>query len=353
MPLDSGMASTLRSVASLADAGLIHPDPNLTRVEQKYAIAVTPEMAALIDHSDPDDPIGRQFLPDLRELDERPGQSADPIGDFAHTPVKGVVHRYSDRVLLKPVLACPVYCRFCFRREMVGPGGDALSADELDAALDYIAKTPEVWEVIVTGGDPLMLSPRRVAAIVERIEAIPHVRTLRWHSRVPIVDPARVTDELAAIFHDAAKPVWMAVHCNHPRELANDAESALRRLANAGVQLLGQTVLLRGVNDDATVLEELMRRLVENRVRPYYLHQLDLAPGTEHFRVPLAQGRAIMRALRGRLSGLAQPTYMLDIPGGFGKVPIGASFAEDALDGTLAVTDPRGRMHRYPPDGKG
>lgn len=344
------MASTLRTIAALADAGLVRPDPNLVKVEETYSIAVTPEMAALVDPADPDDPIGRQFLPDSRELERRPDQLDDPIGDDAHAPVKGVVHRYPDRALLKPLLACPVYCRFCFRREAVGPGADALSESELDAAFAYLAATPEIWEVILTGGDPLMLSPRRVATIIQKLEAIDHVKVVRWHSRVPIVDPDRVTDELAAALRASSKPQWMAVHCNHPRELTGGAAAALRRLAEAGVLLVSQTVLLRGVNDDAAVLEALMRRLVECRVRPYYLHQLDLAPGTEHFRVPISQGQAILRALRGRLSGIAQPTFVLDLPGGFGKVPVGPQFAEDALDGTLQVTDPRGRVHRYPAD---
>ncbi len=343
------MAAAHRSIAELAAAKLIEASPELDAVAARYAIGITPEMAALIDRGDPDDPIGLQFLPDPRELDVRPEERADPIGDIANSPVKGIVHRYPDRVLLKPIHTCPVYCRFCFRRETVGPGGEALSAADLSAALAYIREHPEIWEVIVTGGDPLMLSPRRIREIVSALEPIEHVKVLRWHSRVPIVDPERVTKELADALGNASKSVWLAVHCNHRLELTPAAEKALKRLARAGVTLVSQTVLLKGVNDSVAALETLMRRFVELGVRPYYLHQLDLAPGTSHFRVPIEEGRAILRSLRGRLSGIAQPTYVLDIPGGFGKVPVGPRFVEDMLGDGYAVTDPNGAVHTYPP----
>lgn len=315
----------------------------------RYAVRLTPDVADLIDRNDPADPIARQFLPDIRELDIRNEERADPIGDEAHSPVKGIVHRYPDRVLLKPIHVCPVYCRFCFRREVVGPGGDGLSDVELTAAVAYIAAHPEIWEVIVTGGDPLMLSSRRIDRLVAALDEVAHVKVLRWHSRVPIVDPTRVTPGLVAALAKSAKAAWMAVHCNHPRELTDRVRSALRRLAEAGITLVSQTVLLKGINDDAAVLETLMRRFVEAGVRPYYLHQLDLAPGTSHFRVDVARGRAILRALRARLSGIAQPTYVLDIPSGFGKVPIGPVFAEDQVDRGGIVHDARGDAHRYRP----
>lgn len=346
------MAKTLRSITDLANARLIQPTPELERVASRYAVAVTDDIASLIDPGDPLDPIARQFLPDPRELDAQPGENADPIGDHAHTPVKGVVHRYPDRVLLKPLLACPVYCRFCFRREMVGPGADALSATELEAAIDYVRGDPAIWEVIVTGGDPLMLAPRRIVDLVSALDAIDHVRIVRWHSRVPVVDPDRVTPELVAALTAGVQPAWLAVHANHPRELTSKARQALALLRKAGVNLLSQTVLLKGVNDDADILASLMRGFVENGVKPYYLHHADLAPGTAHFRTTIAEGQAIMRALRGRLSGIAQPTYVLDIPGGFGKVPAGPVYLGDALDGAIA-TDPDGMPHAYPPEARG
>ncbi len=342
------MARTLRSISDLADAGLLpEADSALAAIAARYAVAVTPGLAALIDPADSDDPIARQFLPDRRELETRPEERADPIGDDAHSPVKGIVHRYPDRVLLKPLLVCPVYCRFCFRREVVGPGGEALDASELAAALAYVRERPAIWEVILTGGDPLMLAPRRVREITTALAAIDHVKIVRWHSRVPVVDPARVTSKLVTAIAGSSKAVWLAVHVNHPRELTDAAKGALRRLAAAGIVLVSQTVLLKGVNDDAGVLEQLMRLLVENRVRPYYLHQADLAPGTAHFRTTIAEGQAIVRELRRRLSGIAQPTYVLDIPGGFGKVPAGPGYVEDRPGGGLSVTDPAGTAHDY------
>jgi lysine 2,3-aminomutase len=342
------MYSPLRSVADLVDAGLLRTrTPALERVAERYPVAITPEVAALIDPADPEDPIGLQFLPDARELDVRPEELADPIGDGAYSPAKGLVHRHPDRVLLKPVHACPIYCRFCFRREFVGPGGESLTADELAAALAYIESHSEIWEVILTGGDPLMLSPRRITELVKALTAIDHVKVLRWHSRVPIVDPGRISTELVEALGSRAKSVWMAIHCNHPRELTAAAAGALARLADSGVVLVSQTVLLRGVNDSADVLDQLMRRFVELGVRPYYLHHLDLAPGTSRFRLSLAEGRVIMRALRGRLSGVAQPTYVLDIPEGYGKVPIGPSYVEDSL-GRVIIRDAVDTPHSYP-----
>lgn len=342
------MAETLRTIEDLAAARLLEPTPELADVAARYAVALTEDVLRLIDRSDPDDPIARQFVPDARELETQPEERTDPIGDEAHSPVKGIVHRYADRVLLKPILSCPVYCRFCFRREFVGPGADALDPAELAAALAYIAGTPAIWEVIVTGGDPLMLSPRRIRALNAALSAVPHVKVVRWHSRVPIVDPGRVTDELAGALAGTGKTVWLAVHCNHPRELSAEAAAALSRLRHAGVSLVSQTVLLKGVNDDAGTLAELMRGLVEHGVKPYYLHLADLAPGTSHFRTTIAEGRAIMRALRGRLSGIAQPTLVLDIPGGYGKVPAGPAYVEDALGAGPLITDPAGETHAYP-----
>ena len=344
-------ATSLRRLADLVAAGLVRGEdrPALEAVTARYALALTPKMAALIDPADPDDPIARQFLPSLKELEWQPEEDADPIGDNAHAPVKGIVHRYHDRVLLKPLHTCPVYCRFCFRRESVGPdGAGSLSEAELAAAFAYIAAHEEIFEVIVTGGDPFMLSPRRMAAIVKAADRIAHVKILRWHTRVPLVDPGRVTAELIAAARSFAGAVYVAVHANHPREFTPAGRAALARLADAGIVLLSQSVLLKGVNDDATVLEALMRAFVENRVKPYYLHHGDLAPGTAHFRTTIAEGQALMRALRGRVSGLAQPTYVVDLPGGHGKVPVGPTYL-----GEDRIADPAGGWHVYPPGRSG
>lgn len=335
---------TLRSGEDFAAAGLAEAR-TVELVSDQYAVAMTPLLAELVDRADPEDPIARQFVPDLRELETAGIERPDPIGDHAYSPVKGIVHRYPDRLLLTPLLHCPVYCRFCFRRERVGGAEKALGEVEMQAALDYIRAHPEVWEVVITGGDPLMLSPPRLAAMMRALDAIPHVQVIRLHSRIPVADPDRITGELIDALQIERATVWLAVHCNHERELSPPAIAALRALSRAGIPLLGQTVLLRGVNDKAETLEALFRALVANRVKPYYLHQLDLAAGTDHFRVPVEEGRALMRALRGRVSGVCQPTYILDIPGGHGKVPIGPAYLEEGI-----VMDWQGGAHDYAPD---
>ena len=340
---------SLTTAAALAREGLVAPErvPALQRVAARYAVAVTPAVAALIPGGDPDDPLARQFLPSEAELEVLPEELADPVGDAAHSPVRGIVHRYADRVLLTPTHACAVYCRFCFRREVVGPGGEGGLGDaELDAAVAYVAARPAIWEVILTGGDPLVLSPRRLRAIMARLAAVPHVRVIRLHTRVPVVDPARVTPKLVAALRCGDRAVWIGLHANHPRELTAAARAACARLVDAGFPMVSQSVLLRGVNDDPATLEALLRGFVEMRVKPYYLHQADLAPGTSHHRASIAEGRALLRDLRGRLSGLAQPTYVLDIPGGHGKAPIGPVYLAEGGDG---VEDPGGTRHAYPP----
>jgi lysine 2,3-aminomutase len=344
---------TLRTPEGLAEAGLIAPEQvaALSQVAARYAVAITPAMAELIEAADPADPIGRQFVPDPRELESQGPESADPIGDAAHSPVAGVVHRYPDRALLKVTHTCAVYCRFCFRREMVGPDGEGtLTPAELDAALAYIAGRQDIWEVILTGGDPLVLSARRLGELMARLSEIEHVKVVRLHTRVPAVDPEAVTPELVAALSGARQAVYVALHANHPRELTPAARAACARLADAGVPLLGQTVLLKGVNDDVETLTALFRAMVETRIKPYYLHQADFAPGTGHLRATIAEGQALMKALRGSVSGLCQPTYVLDVPGGYGKVPVGPTYLARSGEGTC-VEDPNGGRHVYPPPG--
>src|SRR5580698_856851 len=289
--IDVRSAATLREPAELVARGLVRAADlaGLEKVAGRYAVAVTPDIAALIDPNDPDDPIARQFIPSTEELVTQPGEDADPIGDHSHSPIPGIVHRYPDRVLFKLTHVCAVYCRFCFRREMVGPGkAKALSAAALGAALDYIRSRPEVWEVILTGGDPLVLSPRRLRDVMRRLAAIEHVKVLRIHTRVPVAEPARVTPELVRAIKVKGKPTYVALHINHARELSVAARTAIARLADAGVPLLGQSVLLAGVNDTPEGVGDLMRALVECRIKPYYLHHGDLAPGTSHLRTDIA-----------------------------------------------------------------
>ena len=339
--------TTLRTPAELIDHDLapVSQREALERVAARYAVAVTPEIAALIDPADPADPIARQYLPDLAELDVRAEERADPIGDHARSPVAGIVHRYPDRVLFKLVHVCAVYCRFCFRREMVGPGKEtALGAEAYAAALNYIRAHPEIWEVILTGGDPLMLSARRLGEIMRDLAAIPHVKIVRIHTRIPVADPDRVTPELIAALRTEGVATWVALHANHARELTVRARKACAMIVDAGMPMVSQSVLLRGVNDDAATLEALMRAFVECRIKPYYLHHGDLAPGTAHLRTTIEAGQALMRQLRGRVSGLCQPDYVLDIPGGHGKSPVGPNY----LVGNDRVADYCGDVHFYP-----
>ena len=337
----------LRSASALVEAQLIKPERlvALKNVASRYAVAITPAVVDLIDSADPRDPIALQFVPDEGELETHAEESADPIGDAAHSPVPGLVHRYPDRVLLKVVNACAVYCRFCFRREMVGPGRGALTGKSLAAALDYIAQAPKIWEVILTGGDPLVLPPRRLKDLMTRLTAIDHVKVVRLHTRIPVVAPEHVTPGLLRALR-TGKATYMVLHANHPRELTEEARAACARVVDAGIPMLSQSVLLRGVNDDVETLGALMRALVECRIKPYYLHHADLAPGTAHLRTSIVEGQVLMRALRGRYSGLCQPQYVLDIPGGHGKSPIGPIYL--SADGSQ-ITDFKGARHVYPP----
>jgi lysine 2,3-aminomutase len=336
---------SLRSVSDLIAAGLV-PEASRADVEPvatRYAIALTPEVAALALH---EPAMAAQFVPSAHETTTLPEERADPIGDAAHSPVKGIVHRYRDRVLLKLTHVCPVYCRFCFRREMVGPAGQgALDGAELEAAIGYIAANPAIFEVIVTGGDPFILSARRIAEVTARIGRIPHVRALRWHTRVPMVQPGAVTPALVKALRAPGLATYVAIHANHPAEFTPAACRAIAALADGGIALLSQTVLLNGVNAEVETLEALMRAFVANRIKPYYLHHPDLAPGTAHFRLSFDAGLALMDGLCQRLSGIALPRYVIDIPGGYGKVPVQEA---RLIDGQWYVRDLAGRAHRYP-----
>lgn len=334
--------ATLRSVDALKEAGLVSDAlaPKLAAIEAAYAIALPEPLARNIDPADPADPIRRQFVPAPEELDILPGESGDPIGDARHSPLPGLVHRYPDRVLIKATSTCPVYCRFCFRREMVGPEkGEALTKADLDAIFNYVAAHPEIFEVILTGGDPLMLSAARARDITRRFESIAHVKLIRWHTRMPVTRPDRITPAYAEALSSRRKAVFLAVHANHASEFTAEAIAACRLLAESGIALASQSVLLRGVNDTVEDLSALMRAFLSAGIKPYYLHQMDAAPGTSHFRVPVEEGQRLVRALRDNLSGLAVPHYVLDIPGGVSKASLALPDIE-RRDDTWAV---RGR----------
>src|ERR1700674_228708 len=356
-------SAALREPAELVAHGLASAAdvPDLEKVAARYAVAVTPDIAALIDPGDPDDPIARQFIPSAEELAAQQYENSYPIGDHAHSPIAGIVHRYPDRVLFKLVHVCAVYCRFCFRREMVGPGkATALSRSAYEGALDYIRAHNEIWEVILTGGDPLMLSPRRLAEIMTDLARIDHVRIIRIHTRVPVAEPSRISGEMVAALKVQGATTWVALHANHVRELTRKARAACAAIVDAGIPMVSQSVLLRGVNDDAATLEALMRGFVECRIKPYYLHHGDLAPGTSHLRTSLEKGQEIMRRLRARVSGLCQPDYVVDIPGGHGKAPVGPGYlsVEDSFspqreqppEKRYRIIDYCGDLHLYPPE---
>jgi lysine 2,3-aminomutase len=343
--------TTATTLAVLVSEGLIDSADvdALKEVAEKYAIAAPRHLIDLIDQSATNDPIAMQIIPSEAELKTSPDERPDPIGDHTFSPVKGLVHRYPDRVLLKVHSACAVYCRFCFRREMVGPSGDAMDETDITAALAYIGDRPNISEVILTGGDPLVLSPQRLTKLLDALDQVDHVQVVRFHTRLPVAAPDRITNELVNVLSKPRATVYVAVHSNQARELSDDAVAACNRLARAGIPLVGQTVLLKGVNDTADSLAALFRAMVRARITPYYLHHPDLAPGTNHFRVPIEAGQALMKHLRGQVSGLALPTYMLDIPGGYGKVPIGPSYLKTTDHGLTLVEDVNGETHRYPP----
>lgn len=321
-------SKTLHTPHDLLQAQLINPEhlKALQDLNKTYAIALSPDIVNLIDSSKGyDDPIGLQYIPHPDELKNHPEELHDPIGDEALSPVPGIVHRYQDRVLLKPLLFCPVYCRFCFRREQVGPKHGLLDDQQLKDAITWIEDHSQIREVILSGGDPFILSPRRMQFIITQLNKISHITTLRIHTRLPFSAPSLLQDHFVNSLN-CEKALWVVVHANHPAEFTNSAHQAINKLIKQGIPLLSQSVLLKNVNDNVEVLETLLRSFVEWRIKPYYLHQLDKAPGTRRFYVPIERGRSLLSALRGRVTGLAWPTYVLDIPGGYGKVPLGPDY---------------------------
>jgi lysine 2,3-aminomutase len=304
-------------------------------------LLVTPYYLALVDPDDPNCPIRRQVVPHADEARTVPGDLTDPLGEEAHTAAPELIVRYPDRALLFATDRCAVYCRFCTRSRMVGSGGGARSLERLGAAFEYLENHPEIRDVIVSGGDPLVMATDRLERLMARLRKIPSVETIRLATRVPVVLPQRITSELTAALRPH-HPIFVMTHFNHPKELTELARAALRRLADAGFPVMNHTVLLRGVNDDAATLTALFRGLVRERARPYYLLQADPVRGSSHLRTPLDTGIRLMEALQGRLSGIALPKLIVDTPGGFGKVPVVPDYVVSRSDGVTRFRTWRG-----------
>jgi lysine 2,3-aminomutase len=315
-------------------------------LEGGFPLSITPYYAALIDAADPACPIRRQCVPLAREADEVPGDLRDPLGEEANEVAPHLVQRYPDRALLIATDRCSVYCRFCTRSRMVGHGGGTRQLSSLAPAMDYLRAHPEVQEVIVSGGDPLIMSDARVAALLRELATIESVGDVRVASRTPVTLPQRITPELCRALREHPA-VWLMTHFNHPRELTPESKRACALLVDHGVPVMNHTVLLRGINDDASVLEQLFRGLVRARVRPYYLLQADPVRGTGHLRTPLAVGVRIMESLQGRLSGIALPRFIVDTPNGRGKVPVGTDYVVGAAEGVTTLRTFRGELVDY------
>jgi lysine 2,3-aminomutase len=328
------------------------PVRNKERIREVLAnmrLSITPHTLRLIDFDDPNDPILLMAIPQERELAFSPEEIVDPIGDDAKSPVPFLTHRYPDRVLVYATFFCAQYCRFCFRRAKTGEANPGPTKEDVDRIVQYLSEHPAVEEVILSGGDPLTLTDGQIEEWLRRLRDVPTVRRIRIHTRTVVNLPSRITENLVAVlrrYMDATHPIYVVTHFNHPREIAPENVEAVARLVDAGIVVRNQGPLLKGVNDDSAVLEELLRKLVDIRVVPYYLHQLDLAQGTNHFRVPMERGIELMRSLQGKLTGIAIPRYVLDIPGGKGKVPLSHAFAEKDGD-AWAVETPFGEQVAY------
>lgn len=284
-------------------------------------MAITPYYLSLIDQNDPYDPIRRQCIPTITETHISKADLLDPLSEDEDSPVPGLTHRYPDRVLFLITDMCSMYCRHCTRRRFAGQHDCQSPADRIQQGIDYIARTPQVRDVLLSGGDALMVNDNMLESIIQRLRAIPHVEIIRLGTRTPVVCPQRITDNLCNMLKKY-HPIWVNTHFNHPHEITPESSAACERLANAGIPLGNQSVLLRGVNDCTYVMKDLVRKLVKIRVRPYYIYQCDLSMGLEHFRTPVSKGIEIIEALRGHTSGFAVPTFVIDAPGGGGKTPV-------------------------------
>ncbi len=353
MPAEQWQTELGQCIRTLGELERYLPLPNKAKLQQvigNMRLSITPHTLSLINWQNPNDPILLMSVPHERELDFQPEELVDPIGDDAKSPVPFLTHRYPDRVLIYATFFCSLFCRFCFRRSKTGEANPGPGDADLARIINYLKSHTEVEEVIFTGGDPLTLLDWQIEEWLQQIRAIPSIHRIRFHTRVPVNLPSRITDNLIAIFkryQDATHPIFIVTHFNHPQEIAPANIDAIAKLVNAGLVVRNQGPLLAGINDNADTLELLFKKLTDIRVVPYYLHQLDLARGTNHFRVPIKRGQQIMRTLQGRCTGIALPRYMLDLPGGHGKIPLTPNFAEHTNTNTWRLTSPFGIEVEY------
>jgi lysine 2,3-aminomutase len=336
-----------RSVIKPSQVKEMYPElseEEVTKVTKVFPMRITPNFQDLMEDEGVDGPIAQQVIPHIDELlDTGP---EDPLDEEAQSPVPGLTHRYPDRVLFYVAFQCPIYCRYCTRKRKVGDPR-SVSRDQIHAGLEYIRQHPEVRDVILSGGDPLVLKDEQLDYILTELRKIPHVEIIRIGTRVPTALPQRITENLCAILKKH-QPVYIMAHFDHPKEITDEVVAGCGRLAESGSPIMNQTVLLRGVNDDPETMKRLMQRLLYARVRPYYIYQADLTRGTEHFRTNVARGMEIMKALRGHTSGLAVPYYIIDAPGGGGKVPVLPRYVEEINDREVVMRNYRGNEYRYP-----
>jgi len=339
-------ASQLSTMISLSEPehwALFHADV-------KLPLGITPYYLSLVSPTDPDQPLRRTVIPTPQELMRMPGEADDPLGEEHQSPVPGLVHRYPDRVLLLLSDFCSTYCRYCTRSRVVGHGSILPGRARLEAAFEYIRNAHSVRDVLLSGGDPLMLGDDRLDWILSRLRQIPHVEIVRIGTKIPAVLPQRITQKLVRVLKKY-HPLWMSLHFTHPDECTIESQRACTMLADAGIPLGSQTVLLKGVNDDVETMKTLMQRLMKMRVKPYYLYQCDPIAGSAHFRTPVAKGLEIIRGLRGFTSGYAVPTYVVDAPGGGGKIPLMPDYTAGCDNGDLLLTNYEGKVFRYPDHG--
>jgi len=318
----------------------------IKKVTSKFRMGITPYYLSLIDKNDPNCPIRKQTIPSIHELYVRPEELVDPLGDEKRSPIKGTTHRYPDRILLYPTYQCFSYCRHCFRRRIVGQVDKTLTEKAMEKAINYIKKHNEIKEVILTGGDPLFLSDKQLAKLLKKLRQIKHLKWIRIHTRAFVTLPYRITPSLVTIFK-SAKPLYIVVHVNHPKEITPQFRKAVERTQRVGIMVLNQGVLLKGINDNVETLKELFYRLLESGVKPYYLHQCDLAQGISHFRTNVKTGIKLLRQLRGFVSGLCMPFYMIDTPGGFGKVPVDYNYVKSYRGKVMKLETFKGKVREY------